>query len=1120
MATPVNEFDKILQAETSRTLASSSAALVLSTTTNNVFVDGSGNGTPSVINMVATPIGVYGTIVFTTSPSVTFTVDSTGKILTMNQSAMGSSDVTVTATLTTATGLVFSDSKTVKRVTIGTLGYSGALNATANNTAQGLLANRPAGANGDFYFATDNLTLYQKIGGVWTASSTIGANASNFTGTLGGDNLMWNSGFELRAQAGSNRPSGYSAYNNAGISTTYTDVAGRTGGKAFAIRANATGATNWGLYSANDIIEPDGTIGGVRGGWQANKTYIVSFKAKKVNGAGFSLPTLQWNGGVTVTQTWVNRPALSTTWQTYTVRLAWGASPEGSGHLYIDCNNGVIAINDEFHVDELIVQEGDVYSEWFPSAAEARATADNAAKSVFTPYITYDFTGTAQGWYGENSTGVTAYSNSIVVSATNNDPMLAVDNLNFSGGKYDKIRARIRRTGGSGWDGLLFYSNASHGENGSYFGLVQPDPTIGGNWTVVEWDMAKSSNYSDWSAGNVTHLRLDFGNTSSDIFEVDWISIGRYGVGSDEAMAVLSAIADDNILSKGEKSAAIAAWNAADAEWTSLLSQASALGVSSTAYDTAHSNLSSYLLSISPAWNDTTTDSAITGSIWRSKWTSYYDEKQKLLNALAAKAATLATWTGVSGSGKPADNASADVALVSTGSVTISGNSAVKTGSSGWTEQVYSRDSFAGGAYASIVAADTTGTISFGLNSASDLTDASYDSLDYSILLDATMPAVKVYESGFQVYISSGSWAVNDVFAVVYDGTNVKYLKNGTVFYTSSATIAPNQRLFFDSSLWSPGATVKNIRFGPMSSNNWANVGGSGKPADNATVGAPSGTNVGSTPATTVESNAANGQSAYNAVNDGTTGLAQRLRANAANILSGSGGLATGNLTWDSSGNRTGGYGVGINQRGIVGYNSSGNPTFTLDGSTGNATFYGALSGATGTFAGSLSAVTGTFAGTLTASQVVTTQNLVDNAATDTALVQSTSVALTGRSSSSAPSSNSDYTTLVTYSFTPSVTGVVTVHYTCFVHYTDTTGGGGTYGHDVSYIKVDIGGFSASDNTQRLNNGQFDDTFTGAKRLSVTAGVATTIYFRCSVYMANMTAVANNIEMIIEIIKK
>lgn len=71
------------------------------------------------------------------------------------------------------------------------------------------------------------------------------------------------------------------------------------------------------------------------------------------------------------------------------------------------------------------------------------------------------------------------------------------------------------------------------------------------------------------------------------------------------------------------------------------------------------------------------------------------------------------------------------------------------------------------------------------------------------------------------------------------------------------------------------------------------------------------------------------------AINDSTSGLAQKMKLNAANILSGSGGLTTGTLTYDTSGARTGGYGVAMNQKGIVGFNSSGAATVTVDASTG-----------------------------------------------------------------------------------------------------------------------------------------------------------------------------------------
>lgn len=63
----------------------------------------------------------------------------------------------------------------------------------------------------------------------------------------------------------------------------------------------------------------------------------------------------------------------------------------------------------------------------------------------------------------------------------------------------------------------------------------------------------------------------------------------------------------------------------------------------------------------------------------------------------------------------------------------------------------------------------------------------------------------------------------------------------------------------------------------------------------------------------------------------------------------------------------TGLGGVFIGSGGLVGKDSGGNTTFSINGTTGAATFAGSLSAATGTFAGSLSAATGTFAGALSA---------------------------------------------------------------------------------------------------------------------------------------------------------
>jgi hypothetical protein len=97
-----------------------------------------------------------------------------------------------------------------------------------------------------------------------------------------------------------------------------------------------------------------------------------------------------------------------------------------------------------------------------------------------------------------------------------------------------------------------------------------------------------------------------------------------------------------------------------------------------------------------------------------------------------------------------------------------------------------------------------------------------------------------------------------------------------------------------------------------------------------------------------------------------------KLSKSSADILTGpitlstNGGIVAGTLTWDNTGTRTGGQGVAVTPKGIVGHNGV-KTTFAVDATTGDATFAGSLSAATGSFAGSLSAATGSFAGSLSA---------------------------------------------------------------------------------------------------------------------------------------------------------
>lgn len=156
-----------------------------------------------------------------------------------------------------------------------------------------------------------------------------------------------------------------------------------------------------------------------------------------------------------------------------------------------------------------------------------------------------------------------------------------------------------------------------------------------------------------------------------------------------------------------------------------------------------------------------------------------------------------------------------------------------------------------------------------------------------------------------------------------------------------------------------------------------------------ATDGAPAGSLVGGTLAETVVLNATDGKNAHTAINDASTGLAQRMRANADNVLGGiistnavaaPVGIRVGTVAWDATGTITSGTGVAITPKGIFAKSATATK-FVLDATTGDATFSGNLTGAnitgaTGTFSGSLTAETlGTLAQapvTVTTSQSVT----------------------------------------------------------------------------------------------------------------------------------------------------
>jgi hypothetical protein len=141
----------------------------------------------------------------------------------------------------------------------------------------------------------------------------------------------------------------------------------------------------------------------------------------------------------------------------------------------------------------------------------------------------------------------------------------------------------------------------------------------------------------------------------------------------------------------------------------------------------------------------------------------------------------------------------------------VAGNSVIKNGGgTDWNSDCYSTEAWVGGAFCSFRAGQTNAQLMAGLNSDPG-TDSSYTSLDHAWYANGD-GTCSVYESGASV-ASGFSYDSNTVFAVVYDGKTVRYLRNGVVEHNTP--VAANLKFYFDCSLSTPGCRFLDIGFGP-----------------------------------------------------------------------------------------------------------------------------------------------------------------------------------------------------------------------------------------------------------------------------------------------------------------
>ncbi|WP_374335141.1 phage tail protein [Methyloversatilis sp.] len=165
---------------------------------------------------------------------------------------------------------------------------------------------------------------------------------------------------------------------------------------------------------------------------------------------------------------------------------------------------------------------------------------------------------------------------------------------------------------------------------------------------------------------------------------------------------------------------------------------------------------------------------------------------------------------------KPAPGATADLALIATGSCVITGNTAVKVGGvSAWDSSVYSRDAYHNGAYATFICGPiNSNRLMVGLNG-DPTANSSFDTLDHAIYT-ANAGELRISESGSTIYTHASPYTEGDVVGVFYDGEIVRYALNGVFIHTTA--IGPNKRFYLDSAFLDPGATVTGLKFGPLGS--------------------------------------------------------------------------------------------------------------------------------------------------------------------------------------------------------------------------------------------------------------------------------------------------------------
>lgn len=176
--------------------------------------------------------------------------------------------------------------------------------------------------------------------------------------------------------------------------------------------------------------------------------------------------------------------------------------------------------------------------------------------------------------------------------------------------------------------------NATYGSYKNDLLRCKTSKRANAQFTIEHWELA--TRYTDDTKANQAQASADAAKQAADSAQQ---TANNAVQSASTANALLSDIANDNKLTAQEKQETKKEWDIIVSEKPKNDASADKYGVSKTAYGTSYNTLSTY---ITPLLSSLSTTSDISGATFRSKFKAYYDARTDLLNAISAKAKSLA----------------------------------------------------------------------------------------------------------------------------------------------------------------------------------------------------------------------------------------------------------------------------------------------------------------------------------------------------------------------------------------------------------------------------------------------------------------------------------------------